>query len=143
MSATSASKVLVPSAETPQKSLERSALNASVCLFLNASHADFSRLVIVVSFAPDLPDFAGLAWPKQRGAIVTKTIQQRTNCFFITCLYWTARSSSRFFASLVSSPQLADSLHAPGDEGGGGGGKSGADDKIGKNSGGMKLAHTS
>src|SRR6266481_2114124 len=102
MSATSASKVLVPSAETPQKSLERSALNASVCLFLNASHADFSRLVIVVSFAPDLPDFAGLAWPKQRGAIVAKAIQQRTNCFFITCLYWTTRYSSRFFASLVS-----------------------------------------
>src|SRR6266516_1059944 len=102
MSATSASKVLVPSAETPQKSLERSALNASVCLFLNASHADFSKLVIVVSFAPDLPDFAGLAWPKQRGAIVTNAIQQRTNCFFITYLYWTTRSSSRFFASLVS-----------------------------------------
>src|SRR5206468_8031813 len=87
MSAISASKVLVPSAETPQKSLERSALNASVCLFLNASHADFSKLVIVASFAANLPDFAGLAWPKQKEAIATKAIQQRTNCFFMTVSY--------------------------------------------------------
>src|SRR5206468_11983290 len=101
MSAISASKVLVPSAETPQKSLERSALNASVCLFLNASHADFSKLVIVASFAADLPDFAGLAWPKQNGVIVAKAIQQRTTCFFIAFLYSTRENASRFFAALV------------------------------------------
>src|SRR6266481_5829403 len=108
MSATSASKVLVPSAETPQKSLERSALNASVCLFLNASQADFSKLVIVVSFAADLPDFAGLAWPKQKGAIATKAIQQRTNCFFMTISYSIAGCSSRFFASLMCNLAIAN-----------------------------------
>jgi hypothetical protein len=43
---------------------------------------------MVASFAADLPDFAEFAWPKQKGAIATKAIQQRTNCFFMTvCLF--------------------------------------------------------
>jgi len=76
-------------------------LNASACLFLYASHADFSRSVIVDSLGADLPAFAGAARLTQTGAIARRVIQQRMNGFFIGVFYSITGYRSRFFTLAI------------------------------------------